>query len=65
MQDNNEILLDNVDVEIPVVENLIEIPIDDTKVEIPIEELFIEIPIDYDKIKADTIRLKNLLKNAA
>ena len=47
MQDNNEILLDNVDIEIPVVENLI------------------EIPIDHDKIKADTIRLKNLLKNVA
>lgn len=65
MQDNNEVLLDNLDIEIPVVENLIEIPIDDTKVEIPIEESFIEILIDYDKIKADTIQLKNLLKNAA
>ena len=40
MENNNEILLDNVEVEIPVVENLIEVPID---------ELFIEIEEDYDK----------------
>ena len=53
MENNNEILLDNVEVEIPVVENLIEVPID---------ELFIEIEEDYDKIRIDTIRLKTLLK---
>ena len=56
MQDNNE-------VEIPVVENLIEIPIEEKLVEIPIEQIFIEIPTDYNKIKADTMRLKDLLKN--
>lgn len=65
MQDNNEILLDNVDVEIPVVENLTEISVETDLTEVPVEEVFIEIPVDYDKIKTDTIRLKTLLKNAA
>lgn len=63
--ENIEILSNDIETEVPVVENLIEIPIDENLIEIPIVEQFTEIPINYDKTKADTTKLKTLLKNVA
>ena len=63
--ENIEILSNDIEIEVPVVENLIEIPVDENLIEIPIVEQFTEIQINYDKIKADTLKLKTLLKNVA
>lgn len=65
MKDNKEILSDNIEIEVPIMENLIEIPVVETLIEIPIEEDLNEIEIDYNKIRTDTSKLKLLLKNAA